>query len=89
MFENKIYLNDGSWLKVSVIYKLGGWQIKRGYYLSVIRQEESSIPGYVRTNLFDPANKSILLKEVNRKSKKAEQEAENIAREKFPQYVTA
>ncbi len=89
MLENKIYLSDGSWLKVSVVYSLGGWQSKRGYYLSVIRQEKSIVSGCVQTNIFDPANKTILLKEVTRKSKKAEQEAESIAREKFPQYITA
>jgi hypothetical protein len=89
MLANKIYLDDGSWLKVTIIYSLGGWQSKRGYYLSVIRQEKSNVSGCVQTNIFDPANKTILLKEVTRKSKKAEIEAENIAREKFSQYMTA
>jgi hypothetical protein len=91
MLENKIYLVDGSYLDISISYRLGGWNTKRGYYLSVMRCRKITQCGVdmIETDVYDLANKTILLKEVTRKSKKAEIEAENIAREKFPQYITA
>ena len=77
--------NENVFLKVEVYYNLGGMNYftyksePRGYYLSVTPVERIDRGGYfVETQAAFSGYKTIL-KEVKRKSKKAETEAEQLA----------
>jgi hypothetical protein len=84
MFSKRIFLGGNKYIGVDISYIT-----KKGYYLNVYPFELEKIGGCAMVSRDILAGKSYLLKQVARKSKKAEQEAENIAREKFPQYITA
>ena len=84
----KVKPNDGrtTHLKVEVYYSLGGmnpWTYKqepRGYYLSVCPVERDVRPdGFTMESFTAFAGTKLLLKEVTRKSAKAEQESLRIA----------
>jgi hypothetical protein len=89
MFSKRISQGDNKYIGVEIEYNLGKYGSRRGYYLSVYPFEIEIMGGHEMIVRDILAGKSYLLKEVKRKSKKAEIEAENIAREKFSQYMTA
>ena len=72
-------------LKIEVYYHLGGYNYftyrkeARGYYISVSPVEHSNINGVVMESYTAFSGSKYLLKEVSRKSAKAEAEAEKIA----------
>ena len=87
--ELKKNANNWNYLDVELEYNIGGYnyfsgkETPRGYYLSVqpIERGEqlSSVIAFTGTN--------FLIKEVKRKSNKAEAEAEQIAKEKENEYI--
>jgi hypothetical protein len=80
---------NGQTLKVEVYYSLGGLnyftgrQEKRGYYLSVTPVEIEDHGGYRTETVTLFSGVKELLKEVTRRSKKAETEAEKLAEERM------
>jgi hypothetical protein len=86
MFSKRISQGDNKYIGVDIEYSLGKYGCRRGYYLSVYPFEIEIMGGYEMIVRDILAGKSYLLKEVKRKSKKAEIEAENIARESYPAY---
>lgn len=79
---------NGVTLKVEVYYDKGGhnylsggW-IRRGYYLMVVPVKREERNGIVLETVTAYSGAKMLLKEVQRQSKKAEQEALALAREK-------
>lgn len=87
--------SENVFLKVEVYYSLGGMNYftyksePRGYYLSVTPIERIDRGGYfVETQSAFSGYKTIL-KEVKRKSKKAETEAEQLAAELMQSIVNA
>jgi hypothetical protein len=89
MFSKRISQGDNKYLQVEICYDNGGYSTKRGYYIYIYPLEIEKIGGFdfIARNIL--AGKYRLLKEVTRKSKKAEQEAEAIARESYPQYFVS
>lgn len=81
--------NENEFIEVSMYYSLGGYNVwtgdndRRGYWLSVSKVEKGD--GWVKQALFE--GRKMFLKEVKRKSKKAEKEALTIAMEKYPEMV--
>lgn len=87
--------SENVFLKVEVYYSLGGMNYftyksePRGYYLSVMPIERIDRGSYfVETQAAFSGYKTIL-KEVKRKSKKAETEAEQLASELMQSIVNA
>lgn len=80
---------ENVFLKVEVYYNLGGMNYftykvePRGYYLSVTPIERVNRGGYITETCAAFSGYKVLLKEVKRKSKKAETEAEQIAAERM------
>ena len=76
---------ENVFVKVEVYYSLGGMNYftykvePRGYYLSVTPVEKINRGSYVTESCAAFSGYKMLLKEVKRKSKKAEMEAEQIA----------
>lgn len=80
---------DGITLKVEVYYDKGGqnyfsgkW-VRRGYYLMVIPVKREERNGIVIETVTAYSGVKMLLKEVQRQSKKAGQEALALAKEKI------
>lgn len=80
---------ENVFVKVEVYYNLGGinyftYEVEpRGYYLSVSPVERVNRGGYIMESCAAFSGYKTLLKEVKRKSKKAEAEAEQIAAERM------
>ena len=82
-------------LKIELYYDKGenyyrGGKEKRGYYLSVVPIERKDFNGYVSERYSAFTGVKLLIKEVTRKSSKAEAEAEKLAEtatEKLIDYV--
>lgn len=76
---------ENVFVKVEVYYNLGGMNCftckeeRRGYYVSVSPVERVNRGGYITETCAAYSGYKVLLKEVKRKSKKAEMEAEQIA----------
>jgi hypothetical protein len=83
MFSKRISRGNNKYIGVEMVYSLGNYGGKRGYYLSVYPFEIEIIGGYEMIVRDILAGKKYILKEVSRKSKKAEAEAEVMAIEKF------
>lgn len=92
-----VKLNEGSrganYLKIETRYSLGGYNVfthkpeARGYYLSVSPVERSERAGVVFESYTAFSGVKLLLLEVSRKSKKAEEAAEKIAAEKEKELI--
>jgi hypothetical protein len=82
MFSERISLGGNKYIGVDISYIT-----KKGYYLNVYPFELEKIGGCAMVSRDIWAGKSYLLKQVARKSKKAEQEAEEIAIEKYNELV--
>ena len=80
-------------LKVEVYYDLGGMNYftgrgeRRGYYLSVCPVERTERNGFISEGYTAFTGNKVLLKEVPRKSKKAELEAYRTAEEVNNYYI--
>lgn len=80
-------------LKVEVYYSLGGFNYftykndPRGYFLSVTPVDRADRGGYVSESVAIGEGVKMLLKEVARKSAKAEAIAEEIAKSKVQELV--
>lgn len=76
---------ENVFVKVETYYSLGGMNYftykvePRGYYLSVTPVERVNRGSYITESYAALSGYKMLLKEVKRKSKKAEAEAEQIA----------
>ena len=76
---------ENVFVKVETYYSLGGMNYftykvePRGYYLSITPVERVDHGGYITESCAALSGYKMLLKEVKRKSKKAEMEAEQIA----------
>ena len=86
--------SNATHLKVRTYYSLGGSNMltytaeRRGYYLSVSPVRRFKLDGGVEMESYVAfTGTKMLLKEVARKSKKAEAEAEQIAAEKMDDLV--
>lgn len=85
--------NGANALKVEVYYHLGGYNVftykeePRGYYLSVSPVEHSNVGGVEMESYTAFSGVKELLVEVKRKSKKQEENAENIAQERVENLV--
>lgn len=81
--------NKNEFIEVYMTYSLGGINYftydidPRGYWLHVRKVEKAD--GWITASLME--GRKLLLKEVKRKSQKAEKEALNIAMEKYPMMV--
>lgn len=85
---------NGVTLKVEVYYDKGGpnyfsggWS-KRGYYLMVVPVKREERDGIVIESFTAYSGAKMLLKEVQRKNKKAEQEALALAKEKAEELIS-
>ena len=89
MFSKRIEQGENKYLQVEICYDKGSYSTKRGYYIYIYPFEIEKIGGcdFISRDIL--AGRYRLLKEVNRKSKKAEQEAETIAREHYPEYFAS
>lgn len=83
-------------LKVDMSYSLGGMNLftykneRRGYYLTVVPVERRSCgDGVMMEGFVAFSGTKLLLKEVTRKSAKAEQEAERMVDKNLPMLVNA
>lgn len=88
---HRIEGTENNFVEVKLIYDLGGHNVwtyeedKRGYYATVRRVERKN--GMYSFTLFD--GRKIFLKEVKRKSKKAEAEAEQIMNDNYMNWIKA
>ena len=91
----KVKINGGkvTHLKVETYYSLGGMNYfnykteRRGYYLSVVPVERMDKGGYIMEGYVMCLGIKDCIKEVQRKSKKAETEAEKLATERMKDLI--
>ena len=82
---HRIKGKENTYIEAALVYDLGGHNVwtsrvdRRGYYMTIRRVEREN--GFERFALFD--GKKVLVKEVRRKSKKAEAEAEKWMTENY------
>ena len=84
---------ENVFVKVETYYNLGGmnyftYKVElRGYYLSVTPVERINRGSYIMESYTAFSGYKMLLKEVKRKSKKAEMEAEQIAADEMQRII--
>ena len=84
---------ENVFVKVETYYNLGGmnyftYKVElRGYYLSVTPVERVDHGSYITESCTAFSGYKMLLKEVKRKSKKAEMEAEQIAADEMQRII--
>lgn len=85
--------DNTNYIKIETNYDKGGMNVftyrnvRRGYYLSVIPVNRSTQNGVAFESFVAFTGKRMLLKEVSRKSQKAEIESENLAESMYMDVV--
>lgn len=89
MFRKIIERGNNEYIEVALRYNRDEYSFDgRGYYLETTLARKSIIKGLVELDYFAPESTTTLLKQVTRKSKKAEVEAEAMATQKYNELLS-